>query len=63
MKVRVDQAICTGCNLCADLSPHLFEMDDAGLAKERSDQVAPGQEGECRDTADTCPVSAIIVSE
>ncbi len=63
MKVRVDQSICTGCELCAAISPDLFEMNGEGLSQVKSEAVPEDRTEECRDTADTCPVEAIRVEE
>ena len=38
MKVWIDQDLCTGDGICAEIAPQIFEMDDDGLAyvKEKS---------------------------
>lgn len=63
MKVCVDQSICTGCELCAAISPDLFEMNGEGLSRAKREDVPEDRKEECRDTADTCPVEAIRVEE
>ena len=37
MRVWIDQDLCTGDGICAEIAPAIFEMDDDGLAyvKER----------------------------
>lgn len=62
MKVRVDQSICTGCELCVGMSPKLFKMSDALSAQAIREEVPRELVEECRDTADACPVLAIEVS-
>lgn len=32
MKVRIDQELCTGDGLCAEICPAVFQIDDEGLA-------------------------------
>ena len=32
MKVWIDQDLCTGDGICAEIAPQIFEMDDDGLA-------------------------------
>ena len=57
----VDQDICTGCTLCADIAPNTFEMNDDGV----SEVIDP--EGDDQDTIqeaiDTCPVECISWEE
>jgi ferredoxin len=38
LKVWIDQDLCTGDGICAEICPSIFEMDDDGLAyvKEKS---------------------------
>jgi len=38
MRVWIDQDLCTGDGICAEIAPAIFEMDDDGLAyvKEQS---------------------------
>lgn len=52
--VEVDQDLCTGCEICANLAPDTFEMD-GGLAKAVSDEVTPDAEM----AEEQCPVDAI----
>ena len=61
MNISVDQDLCTGCGLCADLCPETFVMEgDKASAIEGcaiNDEV-----GECcEDAASQCPVDAITV--
>jgi ferredoxin len=62
MKAKVDPDLCTGCGLCPDLCPHVFEMD-GDLAKSIVDTVPPEAEESCREAAEACPVEAIIIEE
>ncbi len=62
MKARVDPDICTGCGLCPDLCPAVFEMD-GDVAKAKVDPVPADAEESCRDAADNCPVEAIVIEE
>jgi len=42
VKVKVDPDECTGCALCVDICPEVFEMlDDLAVAKQ--DEVLSGQ--------------------
>ncbi len=62
MKVYVDKDECTGCGLCVDECPDVFEMDeDEDVAKVKVDEVPEDLEDSARDAADGCPVEAIKV--
>ncbi len=51
--VKVDQDLCLGCGMCANMCPDGFEMVD-GKA------VVKNGNAECvKDTASACPVNAI----
>ena len=62
MKVSVDKDLCTGCGLCEDTCPEVFEMDDE-MAKVLVDVVPAEAEDTCREAAESCPVEAIIIEE
>lgn len=62
MKATVDTDMCTGCGLCPDICPAVFEMD-GDVAKARVDTVPSDAEDRCRDAAESCPVEAIVVEE
>ena len=58
----VDEETCTGCGLCADTCPEVFELVD-DLAKVIADPVPDDVEEACRDAADECPVEAISLED
>ncbi len=62
MKAVVDSSSCTGCGLCADSCPAVFEMVD-DVAKVKVDVVPPDQEDSCREAAESCPVEAIAIED
>ncbi len=62
MKAIVDRDLCTGCGLCVDTCPAVFEMDDA-VAKVLVASVPEDALDSCREAADNCPVEAINIKE
>ncbi len=60
MMVNVDPDECTGCALCVDTCPGVFEMvGDLAVAKQ--DEVPSGVEESCMQAVEDCPVEAIKV--
>ncbi len=62
MKTAVDPDLCTGCELCVDTVPDVYEMED-DLAVVKVDTVPEDLEDDVRDAADSCPAEAISVEE
>lgn len=62
MRVKVDESLCTGCELCVGMSPGLFKMTAQLTAQAVREEVPRERVEECRDTADACPVCAIELS-
>ena len=62
MKARVDRDTCTGCGLCCDTCPEVFEMED-DVAKVLVDEVPAELQDKCREAAEGCPVEAIAIEE
>lgn len=62
MKVKVDTNTCTGCELCVDTSPEVFEMKD-GAAAAKAETVPAAAEASAREAAENCPVEAIKIEE
>jgi ferredoxin len=64
MKVRVDEDLCAGCGTCAEMCPQVFEMEDDLAKVIIGDKPIPEEyDALCRETADSCPVEAIIIEE
>jgi ferredoxin len=62
MKVKVDQSVCTGCGVCADACPEVFEMDANNISVVKVETVPAGCEDKVRDAAGQCPVTCIEVT-
>ena len=61
MKATVDPDLCTGCELCVDTCPEVFEMNDDDIAVVIVD-VVPADAEECaQEAADDCPSEAISI--
>lgn len=62
MKVKVDENLCTGCGLCVDICPEVFEMGET-VSVVKVDIVPPKLEDKVREAAENCPVDAISIEE
>ena len=59
MKVIVNRDACIGCGACAAICDDVFELDDEGLSKVKTEEVSEDKEQEVRDAIDSCPTAAI----
>jgi ferredoxin len=60
MKAVIDEDLCTGCELCVQTCPDVFEME-GDVAKAKVD-VVPSDAEECaKEAAEECPVEAIAI--
>ena len=62
VKAIVNKDTCTGCELCVQTCPEVFEMDDNCLARATADEVPSEARETCRQAADECPVEAIMIT-
>lgn len=58
MKVKVNQD-CIGCGLCISMYPELFEYNDEGLSRAKSEEVSDSLKNDIAEAQATCPVGAI----
>jgi len=61
MKAIIDADLCTGCELCVDTCPDVFEMKD-DVAVVIVDVVPEDLEDDAQDAADSCPSEAIEIA-
>ncbi len=62
MKAIVNQDEFTGCELCVQTCPEVFEMQD-DLAVVKVDTVPADAEETCRQAVEECPVECISLEE
>lgn len=60
MKATVDADLCTGCELCTQTCPDVFEMED-DVAKTKVDAIPSEAEESAKQAAEECPVEAITI--
>ncbi len=56
----VDEDVCTGCELCVETCPEVFEFTD-DVAAVIAEPVPEEFEEACQEAADDCPVEAISI--
>ena len=60
MKAVVDPDLCTGCGLCVDVCPEVFELEGE-IAIVIVDEVPEDAEDTAREAVESCPVEAITI--
>lgn len=60
MKAIVDKENCSGCGLCAEACPDVFEMVD-DIAKVKASPVPGNAESCAKEAAEGCPSEAIKI--
>ncbi len=61
MKATVDQELCIGCGLCAQVAPEVYEMKDDKAVAIVS-EIPEDMEEDAQNGADQCPVTAITIA-
>jgi len=62
VKCRVDPDLCNGDEICIQVCPEVFEMED-DKAIVKMGEIPEDLQDSVREAADSCPSEAIIVEE
>ena len=63
MKAYVNKDTCISCELCTQICPEVFSMDDDGKSVAIEDEIPKDIEDIAVEARDSCPVSAIDIKE
>lgn len=61
MKAYVDKETCIGCELCPEICPEIFFMEDDGLANAEDIEISDDLLDSAKEAEESCPVDAITV--
>ena len=56
-KIYLDKKECTGCGLCSQIAPNVFQLNDEGVAEITDPEGA--SEDTIQQAIDECPVKCI----
>jgi len=62
VKAFIDAELCTGCELCVETCPEVFEMAD-DVATVKVDEIPTSAEDSAQEAAEDCPSEAITIEE
>lgn len=59
-RIEIDRSLCSGFGTCAELAPHLIQLDRSGNAELRMDET---DDEVALEAASSCPMGAIALFE
>lgn len=62
MKAIVDNELCTGCGLCVNTCPEVFELE-GDVVVVKVDNIAEEVAEQAEEAAQNCPVEAISIEK
>jgi ferredoxin len=62
LKAKVDEELCTGCELCVETCPEVFEMQ-GDVTVVKVDEVPEDAEENARAAEEECPSEAISIED
>lgn len=63
MKIAVDKDKCIGCGTCVAIAPQSFKLTDDGKAEPINPPAGGDSEEKIKEAAESCPVTAITITE
>lgn len=61
MRAYVDKETCIGCELCPEICPEIFFMEDDGLAEAKEIELPDELLDSAKEAEDSCPSDSIII--
>ena len=62
MTANIDENLCMGCGLCAEVCPEVF-LRNGETAIVGDSPFSPRSKADCRDMKEQCPTKAISIAE